>query len=311
MNNIKVLERWNNDISKYPKYSYKEALNKYREMISTNDETKKKEIRQDLILGTLHVIYQYISKKQIAYLNSTSYDINDVINGLVETLINIIDSGQLLKYTCYSDLYHAQLTKGLDFIVGDQQFNIASKIDTTLENFVDTIYKYILIKQSGKELSQEEFDEFMKENNCESYNFQTKALFDAICKSIKLDDVNMEFTSKTIDRIKYLLINNGYEYLKKTPSNINSYNNTEKVLENMYNNELIRYAMETSYLTDRERTIITERYGLDGKERKSYNELAIKLKCSIGRVQYLEVQALRKIMCSINFYQKEFDNHTK
>lgn len=69
--------------------------------------------------------------------------------------------------------------------------------------------------------------------------------------------------------------------------------------------------METSYLTDRERIVIIERYGLSGCECKSYKELAAKLNCSIGRVQYIEVQGLRKILCSINFYQREFDNYTK
>lgn len=82
-----ILNEWLIQISQYDKLKFNEAQELYKKaLISRNDELRKMYMDK-VILGTLYVLYNYISRNELLIFSSSFYDMNDIISSFVEVWI--------------------------------------------------------------------------------------------------------------------------------------------------------------------------------------------------------------------------------
>ena len=77
---MKELMEWYSQISNFKRLKISDAKEIYLKAINESDETLKKEYWDRLITGTLYVVYNYVNKQNFELFQSSSYDMNDVIN---------------------------------------------------------------------------------------------------------------------------------------------------------------------------------------------------------------------------------------
>ena len=118
--NLKKLEKWYDSISGFEKLKFPEVKTLLNVMNVVTDVNVKKEIREKIITGTLHVIYAFIKSNEIFLVPNMNYDIDDVINTFVEFWINAIDSGELVNVNSYSQLLYRSIGKIANALVGEQ-----------------------------------------------------------------------------------------------------------------------------------------------------------------------------------------------
>ena len=77
---MEVLEQWYSQISSFEKLKITEAQELYKKAINTQNISLKETYINELILGTLYVVPNYIARNNLSTLSSRIYDINDIIN---------------------------------------------------------------------------------------------------------------------------------------------------------------------------------------------------------------------------------------
>ena len=118
--NLKKLEKWYDSISGFEELKFPEVKNLLNVMNAVTDVDVKKEIREKIITGTLHVIYAFIKSNEFFLIPNVNYDIDDVLNTFVEFWINAIDSGELANVNAYSQLLYRSIGKIANALVGEQ-----------------------------------------------------------------------------------------------------------------------------------------------------------------------------------------------
>lgn len=176
--NEQKLEKWYRTISHFEKLKFPETKKLLAEIKTEQNPERKKEIREQIILGTLHVIYSFIKSNDVYLLPNANYDIDDVIQVYIEAWINIIDSKNFEKIYSYSQIFHHLYKKTNELLV--------EKNDNFLINFesFDLILNYVMNNNIG-------YSEF--------YNFVK------LCPNISLSDVQIQEL--------YIMINDIVKYV--------------------------------------------------------------------------------------------------
>ena len=298
--NIKILEEWKKQVSCFPELTFKTAKNLYLDMQSEVNTEKKNQIRDNLIKGTLYVVINFIERNQLFYLNSVSFDMNDIINACNEIWIELIDSGIAIDKNKFGSGLNQLFYSGLTNKLLSFKLEISENTILTIKNIHKVLYQYIKLKEVKGCVSYKEFIILLKDLNISLYKYTfssssklayTYNLFDAISEEIK----NMNISKTKIDNIKYLLLEIGLESLRI---------NIEDVYITDFVNDLIlkinhlafREAVENSdRLTEREKGIITNHYGFIDEEVKTIKEVSQIYGVTQARIRFLENEALRKL----------------
>ena len=307
---MEELMQWYNQISSFPKLKIIVAQELYRKAINTQDEIIKKKYMDELILGTLYVVYEYIKRNGLELVVSSSYDMNDIISSFNSVWIKKIYNGELLNVDRYSLLftssYFNEVYNNLcgDEILVNEQLGISAK------RLVKLITLYISYRSKGlgkpfKEVIEETF-----------FNDRWKSwpyyIYESVIKTIplleriynnlnfdKLDDFNIGKT-KIFDYLR-LMLNMGL--IEPISNEIPDESNMEdSVLTDIVKKHFVEDV--DKILNDRQRSIIHERYGLDNGEPQSVETIGQHYGISPARVRQVEVQALRKIINRRDFIQK-------
>ena len=149
---MEELTQWYKQISSFSKLKITAAQDLYRKAINTQDELLKKTYMDELILGTLYVVYEYIKRNGLELFVSSSYGMNDIISSFNEVWIKKIYNGDLLNVDKYSLLftpsYFNEVCANLsgDEIIVNEQFNIS------IDCFAELLTLYILFKNKSLEL---------------------------------------------------------------------------------------------------------------------------------------------------------------
>ena len=69
---MEELTQWYNQISSFSKLKITAAQDLYRKAINTQDELLRKKYMNELILGTLYVVYEYIKRNGLELFVSSS-----------------------------------------------------------------------------------------------------------------------------------------------------------------------------------------------------------------------------------------------
>ena len=91
---MREIDIWGNQISHYKQLNFTEANDLYIKAINTEDEELRKQYMNDLITGTLYVVYNYIKNNNIDKYTSVRIDANDIISAFNEVWIKSIYDGE-------------------------------------------------------------------------------------------------------------------------------------------------------------------------------------------------------------------------
>lgn len=313
MSNREKLERWYKDIEKYKKLNIKEAKELLIEINSTDNINKKKELREELILGTLYLGYNILNNILLLDLNYNYFDIEDLINAFVLEWIKVIDSDKILNchsfaYILRSDIYNKIFKSGA---------NVSSLYTSFVgRNCFDNIFIwYFSRKNKFDKVSYNEFYNYL--NNIEKRTFNDYMIFQLYVCFEQLDSL-FELNSIDVDNILKLDNINKYKEFLLSYLNNDIYNDGKDVCvidDNLimvervkFNKSFMEYILKNKKINNKLITIMNYRYGFsDGKCYKE-NEIAEKLELTHQRVNQLERQLGKRIlkMKKINNYKEGY-----
>lgn len=208
------LEIWYEKISSFKRLSLNEARDLLNKANNIEDENLKKSYIDQVILGTLYVIYNHIKSYSLNLLSDSTYDMDDIISTFVEVWIKSIKDGKLFKVNHYSQIFLGSFYDDVINILIGRKYNIAEEIQVDSYEFSKIFYKYMNLRNKKDDITLNEFLLFLK-GECKflkhkNPNEQAKIfnLFEQIYNRMdfdKLDECDLAMT--TFNNLKYLFIN--------------------------------------------------------------------------------------------------------
>ena len=307
-NNIDAIKEWEKVISKYKKLILKEAKQKYIESLSINDIKQKNKYIEELIKGILYIVPDFIKTNGLIYINSPIYDMNDIINVSNQILFNKINSGQLLKIDNFNQLfdskYYQELLEGL----GLTKYNIYENTILDAKNFVDLLFDYIKIKEKNPNFSYKQFLDYInaddKYNNAEyrinyfENNLYFLDIYEGIIKSLNLKENDIDITKTKLNKIKYIIFNNGIEYMREEINKVIIKNIEEEIIDKINKNEIEDFIVQNEFLTTIQKDVILKRFGFYDGQCKTLEEIAKEYGVTRENIRQKEGKALRKLRYS-------------
>lgn len=306
-NNIEILKEWNNSISCYKKLTFCEAQELYKKSLDSID---KKDYLDELIIGTLYVVPDFISKNGLLYLNSSSYDMNDIISICNEIWINKINSGKLLKVNSFREVFDNDFYNKLCDGLGVPKYSTDYSI-FNISLFVNLFDDYLVFKEKNCDANCVEFIEYIKttetiENILIYIKYYKREIcnmckiFDGIIDSLESEELDIKLTKTKINKLKYILISNGLEYLRSDINEITANNLIDDFLDEYYRSQILEKLMHSN-LSDSNKDVIIKRFGLFGNKCYTLEEVAKSQGVSRERIRQKEARALRKLRFSKQF----------
>lgn len=160
--NKQILNEWNQEISKYEKLNFKEAKELYKKYLESNKAKAK--MREELILKTQYVIYNFIKNNGLIYMNSYYYDMSDIISTCIEIWIKKIDSGTLLEKESFAEVFDIEFYNNLN-----EYLNISKDIEESdymynIKEFIALIMDYQRLKEASDDYNYYDLVKYMGEN---------------------------------------------------------------------------------------------------------------------------------------------------
>ena len=229
-NNLEILNKWSKSLSKYKALKLYEAKELYQKLMSTADEDLRKEYKHELIMGTLHSVPRFIENNGLIYLNSSLYDMNDIIAVCNEIWIDKVNSGKLLEVDYYKEMFDSSYFSRLSDDLGITRFSIANNTILDANIFADLFEVYMKLKENNTNVDFTEVLDCVKDDpkyeklfqrfHLYDYTVNVCELFDAIIESFKLGDNDLKLSKTNFDKLKYIFISNGLERLRGNMTNL-------------------------------------------------------------------------------------------
>ena len=309
MGNYKdILNDWNNCLSNYPKLKFQEAKDLYTELLKCKDNEKRKNMQDSLILSTLYVVFEFITNNGLIYLNSCSYDMSDIISVCNEICVNKINSGALINANSFREIFDSDFYNSIAEELNIQDYSIAENTILNANVFVDLLYDYIELNDKCGYVSYNKLLEFMKSSRkyrgiiynlyktiYYGYENNFYELFDAIIDSFDLEFDDLKISKTKLDKLKYIIISNGLEFLRSDISNVVAGDSADTWIKEYSREKFIDIVFKESNLTDIQKEILAKRYGIfDGKYR-TLEEIAKDYGVTKERIRQREAKALRML----------------
>lgn len=293
-----VLNEWQKQISGYDKLKLSEAQEFCRKAFETSDETIKKLYMDKVILGTLYVVYNYITRNNLSIFSSGAYDTNDIISSFVEIWIKKIYDGELLNIDKYSNIFTRtyfnevyQNLVGKDIII-NETFGMPTEL------FAELFYTFIQFKNKGLSFTYNDLikviskDEYYYSYLIEKYDSSIMLMFENIYINLNCNkNENLEIGITKINDFLKVFIDIGI-----TESISNNLLDSADMESNIINKVLFESFAEdidNALLTENQRQVIHERYGLDDGIPKTLDEVAKTHNITRERVRQIEAKCLR------------------
>ena len=305
------LMQWHKQISSFQKLKITEAQELYQKAINTNDENLKKVYMDELILGTLHVVYEHIKRNRLELFISSSYDMNDIISAFNEVWIRRIYNGELLNNDSYSLLFTSSYYNEVYNYLSGDEIVVSDQFNISRECLIELLTTYVLYKNNSITKSFKEVIEEIYFND--KWNSWSYSIHDDVIKIIpllekiynnlyfdKLEDLNLGKT-KISDYIK-LIINIGlFETLSDDIQDVNDIE--DSIITSIDMNDLID-DVDNEITKERDRQIIHERFGLDSGIPLILSDISDIHGLSNERIRQIEIKTLKKLRNNKNFEKK-------
>ena len=293
--NKKILECWQKEIEMYPKISFKEAKNLYHIFLSIENNQEKQNIRDKIILGTLHLISNYINNNILYFAQNSLFDMNDVINASIEEWIKKIDAGVLETISRPSHIFNSTFTSSIIHNLIGNNYSLNENTALTVRNFSNVLISYLKLKQKECTVSYYDFLNLLDEKTIffsEELLYATYNILNTISNLLVESEISIG--KDKVDKFKYLLIHYALELLRIDLSQIKCITTEELVISHLYDEEVANLVLKSN-LSDREKTIIQMCFGLGNTESKSIDEISSIYMLSRCRILQIEAKALRKL----------------
>lgn len=312
-NNLEILNEWNVAFSNYKTFKFKEAQELYLRLINMADNNLKRQYMQELIMGTLYVVSNFIKTNGLLYLNSSSYDMNDIISVCNEIWMNKINSGKLLEVNSYKEMFNSDFYNQLCDGLGITKYSILENTILDINTFIDLLMDYIKLKEKNIDFDYLKLIEYIKNNRRYSRtvhkiyyygnNVDFCKIFDAIIKSLELGDEDLKVSKTKLDKLKYILISNGLEYLRTDINNVIVGDTADSYIDACCRKKVVDIVLN-SHLDDPLKDILIKRYGIFDGRCRTLEEVAQEHGVTRERIRQKEVKALRKLR--LPTYAKQF-----
>lgn len=302
-----ILKRWNDEINKYKKLKFEEAKLLYKKALEETDEKKKKEIMNEVITGTLYIVYNYIAKNSYDLLSSSSYDLDDIINTYNEVWIRKIYAGELLKANVFSNLFTTatvnEVHRKLIYMDSD---------DTNKMLMVSLFEIYVYYKNSGIDFTMSDVIlEFCKQRYsypelyCDSYLREMGPLFilfENMYKKLNFDKVDgLELTNRKMNNFIKLYEEIGmFDVIRDDCSIIEDTDNL--IIKKIDLQEFMKQ-VNLAITDEREKMVLSYRYGFVDDAPKTLEDISQELNVTRERVRQIEARTLRKLRRKKDIYK--------
>ena len=314
MDKTKILEDWNEQFSNVEKLKLSEVKEIYKKIEETDNKELRKNYYNKIILGTEHVVYNYLKSTKIYLLSSMNVDPEDIIATTYETWIENIKNGKLNESNSFSQITQANtFSYSIEEKMGlNSQFDISSSSASTQfykngkkhsDNALGVLtdlelrkffVKYYRLRQLGDEkidLTEQVFEDSKISND---QKVRVASFFDKTCDYLDSTIGDTQISDTNLAKYIKLIISNAIASDSIDNSILIDNNDVDsEVIENNMREKLIE-SFETAQLTDTEKFIIRKRFGIDGG-RKTLEETGESLGVSKMRVIFIETKALRKL----------------
>lgn len=314
MDKTKILEDWNEQFSNVEKLKLSEVKEIYKKIEETDNKELRKNYYNKIILGTEHVVYNYLKSTKIYLLSSMNVDPEDIIATTYETWIENIKNGKLNEANSFSQITQANtFSYSIEEKMGlNSQFDISSSSASTQfykngkkhsDNALGVLtdlelrkffVKYYRLRQLGDEkidLTEQVFEDSKISND---QKVRVASFFDKTCDYLDSTIGDTQISDTNLAKYIKLIISNAITSDSIDNSILIDNNDVDsEVIENNMREKLIE-SFETAQLTDTEEFIIRKRFGIDGG-RKTLEETGESLGVSKMRVIFIETKALRKL----------------
>lgn len=301
--NLKRLDAWYEMVKPPKELTIDEARR-------LNDQIRKlpkerEQLREELVLGTLHVIYAYLKDFTFIDIAHSAYDIDDMINTFCEVWIENLEQG-LYKINDFSKMFNSRFFNKINEKLGISEKNSLFAHITKLD-FDDIFFDFFDRQNDGEEIDYEEFMQYMsKYNNMRNINDKTKnslkveytQFYQLLKRSYdiysKYGNNNIPFAKGYINFIKnYLIEMSLTEY--EDSNNIGYNYSSEDAVIAKDKSDMIKKVLES--LTEEEAKVLKLHYGLETEEELTHEQIAKKLHFKSGREKsrQIEEKALMKL----------------
>lgn len=280
-----------NQISSFDRLKLVEAQELYKKAMSTNNSSLKKNYIDKLILGTLYVVYNYISRNNLVILSTSLYDIDDIISAFTEVWIQKIYNGELLSVSRYSYLFTSTFFNDVYEKLGGSNFLIFDLFGCSVDEFINLFNNYVELRRSNEKLNDDLLREMFYDSTYKSFAEDILLLFEKMYINLNMDTNDINKT--TIKNYLKLIID--ASMFDDISGNIVDRNDMEKDIINKSECQAFIRDVDLAMKDEREKDIIYQRYGLGGCDTKKYLEIGKQYGITKDRVRQIEAHALRKL----------------
>lgn len=293
--NKEILEEWIDSIRIFPRLELNEAKSLYCELCRETDIDKKKALRNRLIEGLLYLVAERICKDEFAFIESSSYDMNDLINAGNEYLIKFIDNGRLLKMSSFIHFFNREFYIYLANSLLKDDSNIYSNFRKKDYTFAFVFEEFLRLEELNGEVTFSQFKEIVERLVCQEESYDINTLYRVCCNSSKLlFEADKRFNKTEIQRIRDFLINSSYE-IDQDIDSIVLKDNTSFVVDKNFYNLLITLIEQKTSISDRTRDMLYRAFGIGSYTESSFSEVGRHYNLSNSRVTELARQAFSKM----------------
>ncbi len=292
---MEQLQQWKQQIQKYPKLSFLQAKELY-------EQGKEEEV----ILGTLHVIYQYLKSNQLHILQNGTYDMNDIINTFCEEWIRAIRKGRLEEVKGFYEILDFTFVRKIVKKLSPNENGWPKRFDKNI--YVDIFLCYIDLKNQKDDIS---YDDLLKKveqhEQDKKNNFGSRKLdsYQALQKNYKLFDFcenlyqklnidsskDVKFSRRRLTILLPLLLDIGFLTDLKE-ADVLPYRFEDEIINKVAYERIVQ-AICQSTIDPKAKQIFLERTVL--YDKSTYENLAKKYNSSVETVRKYEQKALRKV----------------
>lgn len=295
------LNKIGEQIKNVNKLTILEAKKMYEDAIKIEDENKKNKIINEIIKGTLYVIYNYIKNNRLYIFDNGTFDEEDLFQSYCEEWAIKIKNGALRTANSFSNILNRNFVYNVNKKMTNNLYN---ENIYNLEYYKELLKIYINLRNNSDYVSSVDMINYMIEHNlCKlkgKFESDTYPLMEIelIYKIIKRKLPNKELNKKQIDIFIPLLIN-----LVKT-ERINYDYQFEGDIENesvnkLYFDKMINIIFtRLTRLTEKEKFVISEIFGLEDGISRTQKEIASEIGLSDTRILHIKKDVFRKIRCN-------------
>ena len=301
MNNEQILENWNLQFKDQKKLNIEETKKLIELANIADDEELKKDYFNQAILGTQHVIYDYLKSSKLYLLSSREIGTEDIIATVYEVWMEHI------KYTDLKD------KKNFDSIINNKKFSneVIKKLgvkeslqrtrkksdmyecnNTALflsnKDLTEYFIKYYTAINTGKN-EEEALNEL---NISDDAKKSILTFFEKISNYLENSTDKQELSPKNIRNYIEMIITNtiANDFLSNEILNVD-YRYEDNVIYKEFNKKM-DFALDS--LSERENKVIKCLFGIDG-EQLTHDNVGKLFNVSKIRILQIEAKALRKL----------------